>query len=93
MKHLRKLFFLAVAGTAATAFIGCGQPYDTDSYGRGVYVEPAHSFFGIVKVAPHNFTPVEPTTFSLSSTDVSARRDFSGDRVSFFWGLITFTDY
>jgi hypothetical protein len=93
MKQLRKLFLLVAAGATAAAFTGCGQPYDTDNYGRGVYVEPSHNFFGIVKVAPHNFTPVDPTTFPLSSSEISARRDFSGDRISFFWDLITFTDY
>lgn len=91
---LRKLSLLALAGVAAAGFSGCAQPYDTDNYGRGVQAEPTHNFFGLVKTTTGSFAPVPETSLvNLRSADVSARRDFSGDSVSLFWGAINYTDY
>jgi hypothetical protein len=93
MKHTRSFLLLALAGAATAAFSGCGQPYDTDHYGRSAQVEPSHNFLGIVKTAPGSYAPVALTTIPLHSNEVSARRDFSGTNVSLFWGAITFADY
>ncbi|MDR2982763.1 MAG: hypothetical protein LBV12_11010 [Puniceicoccales bacterium] len=93
MNILRPLA-LCAAVTAITAFSGCGTAYDTDNHGKSVQLEPSHNFFGIVKTSPGSFIPVENnSTVRLSSDEIYAGRDISGNNVSLFWGALTFTDY
>ena len=48
---------------------------------------------GIVTHSPGSFAPVETGTVRLSSEELWYRRDFSGNKSTFLWGLFTFTDY
>ena len=40
-----------------------------------------------------SFAPIETGTIRLRSNEIWNRRDFSGDRTTALWGLITYTDY
>ena len=40
-----------------------------------------------------SFAPVETGTIRLRSGEIWNRRDFSGDKTTALWGLITYTDY
>ena len=40
-----------------------------------------------------SFEPVETGTLRLRSNEIWNRRDFSGDKTTALWGLITYTDY
>jgi hypothetical protein len=42
---------------------------------------------------PNSFAPIEPGTIRLQSEELWYRRDFSGNKTTFLWGLFTFTDY
>ena len=48
---------------------------------------------GIVKHEPESYLHTGPNTFALQTDDLYTRKEFSGDRTSLFWGLITIEDY
>ena len=48
---------------------------------------------GAVTHSPNSFAPIETGTIRLQSEELWYRRDFSGNKTSFLWGLFTFTDY
>ncbi len=93
MKILRPLFLCSAAVAVSALFSACGQAYDTDYHGSSVSIEPSHNFLGIVKTTPDAYIPVNETTVRLRSSEIYAGRDISGNNVSLFWGLITYTDY
>ena len=43
--------------------------------------------------SPNSFAPIETGTIRLQSEELWYRRDFSGNKTTFLWGLFTFTDY
>ncbi|MDR2844729.1 MAG: hypothetical protein LBV28_01405 [Puniceicoccales bacterium] len=93
MKNIRTLSLFAFAGAAAVALSGCGTDYETAGYGPSIQIEPSYNFFGIVKTTPASFLVVPSTSVHVSSSDLTATRDYSGNNVSLLWGAITFTDY
>lgn len=48
---------------------------------------------GVAKVERADYTPTRPTTFAISSDEIISRENFSGDKVTLLWGLITLKDY
>jgi hypothetical protein len=48
---------------------------------------------GALSHSRSSFEPVETGTIHLRSNEIWNRRDFSGDKTSALWGLITYTDY
>ncbi len=48
---------------------------------------------GAVTHSPNSFAPIETGTIRLQSEELWYRRDFSGNKTTFLWGLFTFTDY
>ena len=48
---------------------------------------------GALTHSPDSFAPVETGTVRLRSEELWYRRDFSGNKTTFLWGLFTFTDY
>lgn len=48
---------------------------------------------GIVKFEEAAYTNSGKTTFAMSSDEVLPRENFSGDKVTLFWGLVTLKDY
>ncbi|MBT3637866.1 MAG: hypothetical protein HN531_13070 [Opitutae bacterium] len=48
---------------------------------------------GTVTHSPNSFAPIETGTIRLHSEELWYRRDFSGNKTTFLWGLFTFTDY
>jgi hypothetical protein len=48
---------------------------------------------GTVTHTPNSFAPIETGTIRLQSEELWYRRDFSGNKTTFLWGLFTFTDY
>lgn len=94
MNILRPLTLSAAAIAVAISFAACGTAYDTDNHGNSVHIEPSHNFFGLVKTSPGSYLPKDPNDgIVLSSDEIYAGRDISGNNVSLFWGAITFTDY
>jgi hypothetical protein len=48
---------------------------------------------GIAKYEKAAYTPTSSTTFPLSTDELYTRRNFSGDKATFLWGLVTIKDY
>ena len=44
-------------------------------------------------ILPIHFLQLKQGTLRLRSEEVWYRRDFSGNKTTFLWGLFTFTDY
>ena len=57
------------------------------------YVSSDINIAGAVTHTPNSFAPVDAGTIRLQSEEVWYRRDFSGHKTTFLWGLFTFTDY
>ncbi len=71
---------------------GC-TTYDTPYHGKGVSAEPTHNFFGIMKTEPKSYGYNSSAQVNLSTNDIMARRNNTGDRVTLLWGAITISDY
>ena len=39
------------------------------------------------------YSPVDPVSITLKSSDYSFNRNVSGSEVRLFWGLLTFSDF
>ena len=50
------------------------------------------SFLGIIEHEKATFSETGPNSFTVRTDELVARDNYSGDRVSLFWGLITFED-
>lgn len=89
MRRINKI--IGSLGLLAVVFLaGCAtQPRNAtvDNGRRDINV------FGIVKSEPRSYAPNPAHTFVLSSDEVLSTNQYSGDRVSFLWGLVTLTDY
>jgi len=48
---------------------------------------------GAITHSRNSFEPVETGTIRLKSNEIWNRRDFSGDKTTLLWGLVTYTDY
>jgi hypothetical protein len=48
---------------------------------------------GIAKIEKENFTYAGTNTFDVSTYELYDRKNFSGDKVTLLWGLITLKDY
>lgn len=48
---------------------------------------------GAVKLEKENYTSTGPTTAAVSTDELYKRKNFSGDKVTFLWGLVTLKDY
>ena len=51
------------------------------------------NLLGIVKVQSDSYSPTSPATFSLSTDELSNRKNYSGGKTTLLWGLITLKDY
>lgn len=48
---------------------------------------------GIAKVEKDNYEPTSVATFEVSTDELYTRKNFSGNKVTLLWGLITLKDY
>lgn len=54
---------------------------------------PDSNFMGIVKSEPESWNRHSATQFNLRTSDMVARKNYSGDTASLFWGLIRLEDH
>lgn len=79
------LFVLIVAG--------CNTGPTTAQKDRMLKPNQDYNFFGIVQSSQGTFKAPSPTSFNISSSEITTRDNFSGDSVTLLWGLITLRDY
>jgi len=51
------------------------------------------NLLGFVKLEKESYEPTSSTTFAIHSDELYTRRNFSGDKHTFLWGLVTIKDY
>lgn len=51
------------------------------------------NMFGVVKVERESYAHTAPTTFAVSTDELYKRKNFSGDKMTLLWGLVTLKDY
>lgn len=86
-----KKFFqpLVAASLLAALLLGSGCRL----HDRGTPGEKTVNFAGIYTKTDKSFTQPTEATFPISANDIGIRDNPSGDKHTFFWGLITYTDY
>lgn len=81
-----KILALLSLSSAALVFTGCKD--------KTAQMGPENTnVLGIVKVDKESYQPVGPNTFAVSTDELYSRKNYQGDKVTLFWGLITLKDY
>ncbi|MEO0510306.1 MAG: hypothetical protein AAF065_10660 [Verrucomicrobiota bacterium] len=73
--------------TAALCTTGCVDK------GRSQMGPNEANLLGIAKVETEDYSPSGASTIAVSSDEVVSRKNFSGNKVTLLWGLITLKDY
>ena len=81
-----KLVTLLALSIAALSFSGCDK-------GQAQMGTREANLLGVAKMEKENYGPTGPNTFAVHTDELYKRKNFSGDRVSLFWGLVTLKDY
>jgi hypothetical protein len=61
--------------------------------GKASMLPKETNVLGIVKHEPQSYSHVGPNTFAIHTDELYTRKDFSGDKTTLFWGLVTIQDY
>lgn len=85
---MRKL--IALTSLLVTAFVFSGCAGDTN---KTTYGPKQSNFLGIVKTEKANYTPTGPNRFAIHTDELTSRQNYSGDKTTFLWGLVTIKDY
>jgi hypothetical protein len=79
-----KIITLLSLAISALVFTGCSSakmgPKET-------------SILGLVKYQKADYSPTGSTTFAVHTNELGPRRNFSGDKLTFLWGLVALKDY
>jgi len=81
-----KLFALVSLAAAALMFAGCDS-------GRATMAPKETNILGIAKYQNESYAATGPTSFAIHTDELYTRRNFSGDKATFLWGLVTIKDY
>jgi hypothetical protein len=81
IRHLTPILALG-----ALTFSGCGLNPDAEGKKQA-------NLLGIVKYEQASFQHTGPLTFPLATEEILPRSGYTGDKLTFLWGLITLKDY
>lgn len=81
-----KLVTLLALSLAAFVMTGCDK-------GQSQMGPRETNLLGAVKIQKENYSPAGINTSAISTDELYARQNFSGDKVTLLWGLITLKDY
>lgn len=51
------------------------------------------NLLGVAKLERDNYTGTKSNTFALHTSELYGRKNFSGDKLTLLWGLVTIKDY
>lgn len=81
-----KILALLSLSIAALVFTGCD--------GGSAQMGPKEAnVLGLARVDKEAYLPTGINTFAVSTDELYTRKNFDGDKVTLFWGLITIKDY
>jgi hypothetical protein len=86
MKNILKVANLITILLALLLANGCAKQ-------NNPYSQKETNFLGIVKSSPGSFNLSSPTGSIVHTDDLISRKNFSGDEISLFWGLVKIQDY
>ncbi len=82
----KKILALLSLSTAALVFTGCD--------GGSAQMGPKEAnVLGIAKVEKDSYETTGVATFDVSTDELYTRKNFSGDKLTLLWGLVTLKDY
>lgn len=88
IEYMRKL--IALTSLLVTTFVFAGCAGDTN---KTAYGPKQSNFLGIVKTEKANYTPSTVNTFAIHTDELDSRQNYSGDKTTLLWGLVTIKDY
>ena len=71
---------------SAFVFTACDSDYST-------MAPKETNVLGIIKHEPQSYAHTSPNTFTINTDELYTRKEFSGDKTTFLWGLVTIKDY
>ncbi len=81
-----KIITLFPIAAAALVLTGCGGSKAQMATGET-------NILGLYKNAQESYAPTSPNSFTIKSDELFTRKNFSGDKTTLLWGLITIEDY
>lgn len=81
-----KLVTLLALLIAAFCITGCDR-------GQAQMGPRETNVLGIAKLERESYTHVGTNTFAVSTDELYNRQNFSGDKLTLLWGLVTIKDY
>lgn len=81
-----KLFAIISIVASAFVFTACDS-------GQSTMAPRDTNVLGIIKHEPESYAHTGSNTFAINLDELYTREEFSGDKVTFLWGLITIKDY
>ena len=71
---------------AALVFTGCDG-------GKAQMTPEPTNVLGFYKNVQESYAPTSPNSFTINSDELYTRKNFSGDKTTLLWGLLTIEDY
>ena len=81
-----KILTLLALAAAVLVFTGCDG-------GKAQMTTGETNVLGLYKNVQESYAPTSPNSFTINSDELYTRKNFSGDKTTLLWGLITFEDY
>jgi len=88
-KHIALLTLIL----SALAFSGCASKHGLTDSGTTQLGPQSVNVLGLYSYDQESYRPTGPNTIAISTDELYVRRNYSGDRASFLWGLVTLKDY
>lgn len=51
------------------------------------------NLLGVVQYEQASYEETNPSTLAVSTSEIVSQKNYSGDKLSLLWGLVTLTDY
>ena len=90
---LKKVVPASLIASAALVIAGCSTGPTAAQKAEMVKPNNDFNFLGIVKYEEAVFSERHASTFPVNVDEITVRDNYSGDRVSLLWGLVTLNDY
>jgi hypothetical protein len=81
-----KTLTLLSLAAAALVFTGCDG-------GKAQMTSGETNVLGLYTNEQESYAPTTPNSFTIKSDELYTRKNFSGDKTTLLWGLITIEDY
>ena len=81
-----KILALLSFAASALVFTGCDA-------GKAQMAPEETNALGFYKNVQESYSPTTPNSFTINTNELYTRKNFSGDKTTLLWGLITIEDY